>query len=63
MTTLFVNACMRGEDSRTLSLCRDYLETVKDEVIEVNLAESDLKPFNAQNGGRTLCQTKSRCRG
>ena len=47
MTTLFVNACMRGEDSRTLSLCRNYLDTVKDEVIEVNLSELDLKPFDA----------------
>ena len=47
MTTLFVNACMRGENSRTLSLCRDYLSTVEDEVVEVNLAELGLKPFDA----------------
>ncbi|MEG1493922.1 MAG: NAD(P)H-dependent oxidoreductase [Gordonibacter sp.] len=48
MTTLFVNACMRGEDSRTLSLCREYLSTVDGEVTEINLAERDLKPFDAQ---------------
>lgn len=47
MTTLFVNACMRGDESRTLVLCREYLEG-KEDVVEVNLAELDLKPFNAE---------------
>lgn len=47
MTTLFVNACMRGEASRTLTLCREYLEGVED-VVEVNLASLNLKPFDAQ---------------
>ena len=46
MTTLFVNACMRGEQSRTLELCREYLEG-KEKVVEVNLAEMGLKPFDA----------------
>ena len=46
MTTLFVNACMRGEASRTLALCREYLEGVED-VVEVDLAELGLKPFDA----------------
>ena len=47
MTTLFVNACMRGEDSRTLALCREYLQG-KEEVVEVDLATLGLKPFDAQ---------------
>ena len=46
MTVLFVNACMRGEQSRTLELCREYLEG-KENVVEVNLAEMGLKPFDA----------------
>ena len=47
MSTLFVNACMRGEDSRTLALCREYLQG-KEDVVEVDLVALDLKPFNAQ---------------
>lgn len=46
MSTLFVNACMRGEDSRTLALCREYLEGM-DDVAEVDLAALDLRPFDA----------------
>ena len=47
MTTLFVNACMRGEDSRTLALCREYLQG-KEDVVAVDLATLGLKPFDAQ---------------
>ena len=47
MTILFVNACMRGEQSRTLQLCREYLEGAEDDVVEVDLAALDLKPFDA----------------
>lgn len=47
MTTLFVNACMRGEQSRTLKLCREYLAGVDGDVVEVDLAALDLKPFDA----------------
>lgn len=46
MTTLFVNACMRGHDSRTLTLCREYLAR-KQDVVEVDLAALALKPFDA----------------
>lgn len=46
MTTLFVNACMRGEKSRTLALCREYLAG-KDDVEEVKLAELHLEPYDA----------------
>ena len=37
MTVLFVNACLRGDESRTLKLCREYLEGIED-VKEVNLS-------------------------
>ena len=47
MTTLFVNACLRGESSRTLILCREYLEH-KTDVVEVNLAELDIRPLDAE---------------
>ena len=46
MATLFVNACMRGEESRTLKLCREYLAG-KSDVEEVNLAVAGLTPFDA----------------
>lgn len=45
--TLFVNACMRKEESRTLILCREYLAS-KDTVVEVDLTKNTLKPFDAQ---------------
>lgn len=47
MATLFVNACVRGERSRTLRLCREYLKHA-DEVVEVDLPSLDLKPFDAE---------------
>ena len=48
-TLLFVNACMRGEDSKTLRLCKEYLATRTDvDIVEVNLAELQLKPFDAE---------------
>lgn len=46
MATLFVNACLRGEESRTLALCKEYLAG-KEDVEEVNLAEMGLAPFSA----------------
>ncbi|MEY8315378.1 NAD(P)H-dependent oxidoreductase [Adlercreutzia muris] len=48
MTILFVNACLRGEQSRTLTLCREYLEGVGD-VEEVNLAELRLEPYYGES--------------
>lgn len=47
MTVLFVNACVRGEASSTLALCREYLEGVPD-VEEVDLANSGLLPIDAE---------------
>ena len=42
MTVLFVNACLRNEESRTLGLCREYLEGI-DSVQEVNLGQMRLE--------------------
>ena len=49
MKFLFVNACIRGEDSRTYQLCRDYIEKFKEAkknedwtLEEVNLNDMDL---------------------
>ena len=44
---LFVNACMREADSRTLKLCREYLLS-KEQVEEVDLTRLYLIPFNAE---------------
>lgn len=46
MTTLFVNACVRGEDSRTLKLCREYLDGIED-VEELDICTLDLRPLTA----------------
>lgn len=51
MKVLFVNCCLRGEQSRTLRLCRDYLDKfmsamsekgVAWEIEEINLAEEEI---------------------
>ena len=53
MKFLFVNACVRGEESRTYELCRDYMdkfsEHKKDEpwrVEEIDLNAADIKPLD-----------------
>ena len=48
-TILFVNACMRGGESRTLTLCREYLSKKSNDTIEeVNLNEIQLSPFTGE---------------
>lgn len=44
MSVLFINACLRGEESRTLRLCKAYLDGIED-VKEVDLAKLRLEPF------------------
>lgn len=48
MTTLFVNACLRGEKSRTLQLCQEYLDGMPC-VHEVNLERLKLVPLDEQS--------------
>lgn len=52
MKILFVNACMRGEKSRTLKLCKSYLETLKHLNPDAVFEEVDLDSLEieAQNG-------------
>ena len=45
MSLLFVNACMR-EDSRTERLARSWLEGYEGEVIELNIADADVRPLD-----------------
>ncbi len=50
MKVLFVNACVRGKDSRTDQLCRDYISKLPagTEVTEINLDEACLKPLDKE---------------
>lgn len=58
MTTLFVNACVRGNQSRTLELCREYLAGME-EVVEVDLAKLNLQPFDAERVERRARMEKA----
>lgn len=51
MTTLFVNACLRGEQSRTLALCREYLAS-RAGVKEIDLGVLRLQPLYAEDVAR-----------
>ena len=42
MRMLFVNACIRGEESRTLKLCRGFLETAGSLMPDMQLTVHDL---------------------
>jgi len=48
MKVLFVNACMRGEKSRTLELCRDYLEKLQAAYPQAEIEEVDLTTLGIQ---------------
>ena len=48
MKVLFVNACMRDEKSRTLELCRDYLEKLQAAYPQAEIEEVDLTTLDIQ---------------
>lgn len=48
MKVLFVNACMRGDKSRTLELCRDYLEKLQAAYPQAEIEEVDLTTLDIQ---------------
>lgn len=48
MKVLFVNACLRGEKSRTLVLCRDYLQKLKEAHPEAEMEEVDLNSLDIE---------------
>lgn len=45
---VYINCCIRGNDSRTLKIAQPIIQDVRKyaEVVEINLAELDLKPYN-----------------
>ena len=53
-TLLFINACVRGKDSRTLQLAEQLLESIREEnkkdmafrIEEIRLSTENLLPFN-----------------
>ena len=45
---LFVNACVRGEQSRTRELAQCVLEKLTGEVVERNLQTEELKPLDGK---------------
>ena len=48
MKVLFVNACMRGEKSRTLQLCRDYLAKLGAAYPQAQIEEVDLTTMDIE---------------
>ena len=51
MKVLFVNACVREEESRTLALCQTFLESIKEKepqltIKEVEISKEKLKPID-----------------
>ncbi|MBR5230146.1 MAG: NAD(P)H-dependent oxidoreductase, partial [Firmicutes bacterium] len=48
MKVLFVNACMRGEKSRTLKLCRAYLEKLQQAFGDATIEEVDLTTLDVE---------------
>lgn len=48
MKVLFVNACMRGEKSRTLQLCRDYLSKLGAAYPQAQIEEVDLTTMDIE---------------
>lgn len=61
MKLLFVNSCLRGEESRTLRLCRDYISKFMKrasqrgeawELVEVDLSKEELPVQDAESEAR-----------
>lgn len=50
---LFVNACPRGEESRTLRLARAFLEALSSQCPSLTIAEHDLTRMNLHSVDRT----------
>ena len=48
MKILFINACVRDEDSRTLKLAKKLLDGLDGNIKEVKLASLDLKPLDRE---------------
>lgn len=60
MHILFVNACVRGEDSRTLRLARAFLDTLAAELGQVCITQHDLPAMGLQPVNRETLARKER---
>ena len=63
MKILFVNACMRGKESRTLRICCKFMEKYKslhpeDVFEEVDITHTDLRPFDAEKAEKRIQLTE-----
>lgn len=46
MSILFINACVREEESRTLTLATHIMTKTNEDIVEVNLQHENLMPLN-----------------
>ncbi|MFI3168079.1 MAG: NAD(P)H-dependent oxidoreductase [Bacillota bacterium] len=64
-TLLFINGCVRGENSRTLQMAKAYLETRENQgeinIVERNLNNSNLSFLSETSFDSTTGQQKSAC--
>ena len=58
MKVLFVNACLRGEKSRTLVLCRDYLDKLKEAHPDAEFEEVDLESMELEVQDRAFLEQR-----
>ena len=58
MKILFVNACMRGKDSRTLQLCREFLKELTDGLPGAEIIEHDLRTMGLKSVDQTVLDVK-----
>lgn len=58
MKILFVNACMRGEDSRTLRLCREFLKELADGLPGAEIVEHDLRTMGLKSVDQAVLDVK-----
>ena len=62
MKVLFVNACVRGENSRTLMLCRDYLQKLQEKYPEAVMEEVDLNRLEIPQQNRDVLEQRDELR-
>lgn len=62
MNVLFVNACVRGADSRTLLLARVFLDALKKEIPDLYIAEQNLSAMGLSPiDANTLAKRENLC--
>ena len=58
MKVLFVNACLRGEKSRTLALCSHYLKELKAAKPDTEIEELDLENMEIEVQSGSLIEKR-----